>query len=91
MRLAAYIFAIAVYLTVTIPSLRTIVTPADVDTRGDRIEAMQILAAGNSIMMITLGAILVFQVSRLIHLVLYLTWFVFRVAKSTHAGQRLES
>ncbi|OAX41387.1 hypothetical protein K503DRAFT_767731 [Rhizopogon vinicolor AM-OR11-026] len=59
--LVAYIFGISVYLAVTIPNLRTVVTPADVDTRGDRIEAMQILAAGNTIMMVILGAILVLQ------------------------------
>lgn len=59
--LAAYVFAISVYLAVTIPSLRTIVTPVDVDTRADRIEAMRILAAGNTIMMVVLGAILVLQ------------------------------
>ncbi|KAI6164449.1 Shr3 amino acid permease chaperone [Pisolithus thermaeus] len=59
--LAAYVFAVAVYLSVTIPSLRTIVTPAEVDARADRIEAMRVLAAGNTIMMVVLGAILVLQ------------------------------
>ncbi|KAG2141333.1 Shr3 amino acid permease chaperone [Suillus clintonianus] len=59
--LAAYIFAVSVYLGVTVPSLRTIVTPVDVDTRADRIEAMRILSAGNTIMMVVLGAILVLQ------------------------------
>jgi hypothetical protein len=58
----AYIFAVAVYLAVTVPSLRTVVTPVDVDTRADRIEAMRILSAGNTIMMVVLGAILVLQV-----------------------------
>ncbi|KAG2138844.1 Shr3 amino acid permease chaperone [Suillus cothurnatus] len=59
--LVAYIFAVAVYLAVTVPSLRTVVTPVDVDTRADRIEAMRILSAGNTIMMVVLGAILVLQ------------------------------
>ncbi|KAL4062473.1 Shr3 amino acid permease chaperone [Scleroderma yunnanense] len=59
--LAAYVFAVAVYLTVTIPGLRTMITPAEVDTREDRIEAMRVLAAGNTIMMIILGSILVLQ------------------------------
>lgn len=59
--LAAYIFAVAVYLSVTIPSLRTIVTPSEADARADRIEAMRVLAAGNSIMMVILGAVLVLQ------------------------------
>lgn len=59
--LAAYVFAVAVYLSVTIPSLRTIVTPAEANTRAERIEAMKILAAGNTIMMVILGAVLVLQ------------------------------
>ncbi|KAG6333542.1 hypothetical protein ID866_5553 [Astraeus odoratus] len=59
--LAGFIFAVAVYLTVTIPGLRTIVTPTEVDTRADRIEAMRVLAAGNTIMMVVLGAILALQ------------------------------
>jgi hypothetical protein len=60
---AGYVFAIAVYITVIIPALRTIVTPAEnVDTREDRIEAMRLLAAGNTIVMVILGAILALQV-----------------------------
>ncbi|KAG1811396.1 Shr3 amino acid permease chaperone [Suillus subaureus] len=59
--LVGYVFAVAVYLAVTVPSLRTVVTPVDVDTRADRIEAMRILSAGNTIMMVVLGAILVLQ------------------------------
>lgn len=58
----AYIFAVAVYLAVSVPSLRTIVTPVDVDTRADRIEALRILSAGNTIIMVVLGAVLVLQV-----------------------------
>jgi hypothetical protein len=56
------VFAISVYLAVTVPNLRTVVTPADVDTRADRIEAMRILSAGNTIIMVILGAILALQV-----------------------------
>jgi len=59
--LAAYIFAVAVYLSVSIPSLRTVVTPADVDTLEDRIEAMRVLSAGNTIMMLILGSVLILQ------------------------------
>ncbi|KAG2344106.1 hypothetical protein BDR05DRAFT_910796, partial [Suillus weaverae] len=59
--LVAYIFAIAVYLAVSVPSLRTVVTPVDVDTHADRIEALRILSAGNTIMMVILGAVLVLQ------------------------------
>ena len=58
-----YIFSIAVYITVTIPTLRTIVTPvADVDTLEDRVEALRVLCAGNTIIMVCLGAILALQV-----------------------------
>lgn len=59
----AYVLAIAVYVTVTIPALRTIVTPVvDIDTRDDQIEAMRVLSAGNTIMVVLLGAVLVLQV-----------------------------
>ena len=62
-RSVAYIFAMATYIAVTIPSLRTIVEPVpDVDTLEDRIEAMRILSAGNTIMMVLLGSILALQV-----------------------------
>jgi len=59
--LAGYLFGIALYLSVTIPALRTIVTPVEVDTREDRIEAMRVLAAGNTIITLLLGAILALQ------------------------------
>ncbi|KAF8141697.1 Shr3 amino acid permease chaperone [Boletus edulis] len=59
--LAAYLFTISVYLAVTIPCLRTMVTPAEVDTMDDRIEALKILSAGNTIMMLVLAAILGLQ------------------------------
>ena len=62
-RLAVYVLTIAVYLTVTIPSLRTIVDPvAGVDTRDDQIEAMRVLSAGNTIMVILLVGVLLLQV-----------------------------
>ena len=62
--LAAYMFGVVVYLTVTINSLRTIVNPVEnVDTREDQIEAMQILSAGNVIIVGSLGLILVLQVT----------------------------
>jgi len=62
---AVYVFGIAVYLTVTINSLRTIVDPVkDVDTREDQIMAVRVLAAGNVIIISCLGLILALQVSR---------------------------
>jgi len=60
--LGAYVLCISIYLTVTIPALRTIVTPVGgVDTREDRVEAMRVLSAGNVLIMVGLGAILVLQ------------------------------
>ncbi|KAK7679454.1 hypothetical protein QCA50_017508 [Cerrena zonata] len=60
--LAAWVFAIAVYLSVNIPSSRTIATPVEnVDTREDQIEALRLLSAGNIIMIVLLGGILVLQ------------------------------
>lgn len=60
---AAYVFGIAVYITVTIPTLRTIVTPVvGVDTDEDRAEALRVLSAGNTIIILCLGAILALQV-----------------------------
>ena len=61
---AAYIFAVAVYITVGIPSCRTVVDPVpDVDTRNDQIEALRILSAGNTIIVVLMGAVLVLQAS----------------------------
>jgi ER membrane protein SH3 len=52
------------YITVTIPAIRTVVTPVEgVDTREDQIEAMRILSAGNTLMMVLLGGVLTLQVS----------------------------
>jgi hypothetical protein len=60
---AAFVFAIAMYITVTIPAIQTVVTPvAGVDTRDDQIEAVQVLSAGNTLIMLLLGGILVLQV-----------------------------
>ncbi|KZT27784.1 Shr3 amino acid permease chaperone [Neolentinus lepideus HHB14362 ss-1] len=60
--LAAYMFSIALYFTVTIPSAQTIVDPVpDVDTREDQIEAMRVLSASNTIAIVLLGGILALQ------------------------------
>ena len=58
----AYILALAVYVTVTIPSLRTIVTPVAGETRNDKIEAMRVLSAGNTIIVVILVGVLLLQV-----------------------------
>ncbi|KAJ6581278.1 Shr3 amino acid permease chaperone [Mycena capillaripes] len=55
------IFGLSVYFTVVVPTLRTIVTPLAEETRQDRIEAMQVLSAGNIIIMACLGLVLLLQ------------------------------
>ncbi|KAH9946517.1 Shr3 amino acid permease chaperone [Amylocystis lapponica] len=60
--LAAYVFAIAVYLSVCVPSSRTVAHPVPgVDSREDQIEALRILSAGNTIIIVLLGAVLIMQ------------------------------
>lgn len=56
------VFGLSVYFTVVVPTLRTIVTPLPEDTRQDRVEAMQVLSAGNIIIMGCLGLVLLLQV-----------------------------
>ncbi|KAJ7453924.1 hypothetical protein B0H11DRAFT_2069701 [Mycena galericulata] len=46
--LAATVFGFAVYMTVVVPTLRTVAKPVAEDTRQDRVEAMTLLSAGNS-------------------------------------------
>jgi len=54
------------YITVTIPSIRTVVTPVEgVDTREDQIEALRVLSAGNTLIMVLLGGVLALQVREL--------------------------
>jgi hypothetical protein len=51
------------YITVTIPAIRTVVTPVEgVDTREDQIEALRVLSAGNALIMVLLGGVLALQV-----------------------------
>ncbi|KAF5362548.1 hypothetical protein D9756_002553 [Leucocoprinus leucothites] len=59
--LVAYVFSIALYLTVTIPSLRTIVTPLAEETKEVQVEALSVLCAGNVIIIVCLLAILLLQ------------------------------
>ncbi|CDO74685.1 hypothetical protein BN946_scf184671.g8 [Trametes cinnabarina] len=60
--LAAYIFGLAIYLTVGIPACRTVVDPVpDVDSQDDQVEALRILSAGNTIIIVLLGGILALQ------------------------------
>lgn len=55
-------FSVSVYLTVTVPALRTIAAPLPEDTREGRIEAVRVLSAGNIIMIFALIGVLALQV-----------------------------
>jgi hypothetical protein len=60
---AAFVFATAMYITVTIPTIRTVVMPIEgVDTREDQIDALRVLSAGNTLTMVLLGGVLALQV-----------------------------
>ena len=57
-------FAIAVYLTVTIPALRAVVNPAEVDSEFTFDQNLGLLGAGNTIIAGLLILILVMQARR---------------------------
>ncbi|TFK71623.1 hypothetical protein BDN72DRAFT_895462 [Pluteus cervinus] len=56
--LATYVLGISVYLSVTVPALRTISSQED---KEERLAAMRVLSAGNIIIMFLLGGILILQ------------------------------
>jgi len=59
--LASFMFGVILYASVTVPALRLIVTPTEEDSRGDRVESLRILAAGNTLIAICLVGVLVLQ------------------------------
>ncbi|KAJ7132044.1 Shr3 amino acid permease chaperone [Mycena epipterygia] len=59
--LVVVVFGFAVYITVVIPTLRTIVEPLEDETRQVRIEAMTVLSAANIIIIFCLGFVLLLQ------------------------------
>ncbi|KAH9840105.1 Shr3 amino acid permease chaperone [Rhodofomes roseus] len=59
--LAAYIFAMAVYISVGIPASRSVAIPRPEDTRASQVEALRVLSAGNTIIIVCLGAVLALQ------------------------------
>ncbi|KAF7309595.1 hypothetical protein MIND_00330500 [Mycena indigotica] len=59
--IATMIFALAVYVTVVVPMLRTIVTPQAGDSRSDQVEALTILSAANIIIVACLALVLLLQ------------------------------
>ena len=60
--LVAAIFSFALYTSVIVPAVRTIVDPVpDVDTPQDQRDALELLSAGNVLTILTLTAIIVMQ------------------------------
>ena len=58
----AYMFGVLLYMTVVIPGLRTVCAPVEGETRDVQIEALRVLAAGNTLIAACLGLVLAFQV-----------------------------
>jgi hypothetical protein len=59
---AVTVFSIAMYTSVAISALRTMVDPVpDVDTHADQVEALQLLSAGNVVIIVLLVGVLVLQ------------------------------
>jgi hypothetical protein len=59
---AALVFGVAVYLSVTIPALRTVIMPAKEDVYEDQVQALQLVSAGNVINLVLIALILLLQV-----------------------------
>ncbi|KAF9648894.1 hypothetical protein BDM02DRAFT_3128767 [Thelephora ganbajun] len=62
--LAVFVFAVAVYLTVTIPALKAVVNPADADPEFTFDQNLGLLGAGNTIIAGLLVLVLVMQARR---------------------------
>lgn len=59
---AAFVFAIAVYLSVGVPASKTVAAPLESEPPSVQVEALRVLSAGNTIMIVLLGAVLALQV-----------------------------
>jgi ER membrane protein SH3 len=55
-------FGVLLYMTVVIPGLRTVCVPIEGETRDVQIEALRVLAAGNTLIAGCLGLVLALQV-----------------------------
>jgi len=56
------VFGVIIYSSVTINGLRTIVVPTEEDTEMDRTEALRVLSAGNTLIVLCLVGVLFLQV-----------------------------
>jgi hypothetical protein len=71
-RIAGFVFCIVTYLTITIPSLRTVVTPLPADTHTDQVQALQLVSAANVINIVIISLIFGLQVSSSLSLCIFL-------------------
>ena len=60
-----YVVGVIIYISVTISGLRTIVHPTEEDTESDRIEALRVLSAGNTLIILCLVGVLLLQVCQI--------------------------
>jgi hypothetical protein len=61
--LGAFLAGVIIYISVTLPTLRTVVAPLEMDSISDQRDALAVLAAGNTLIVVSLGAVLFLQVS----------------------------
>ncbi|KAH8832577.1 Shr3 amino acid permease chaperone, partial [Flagelloscypha sp. PMI_526] len=60
--IGAYVFALSVYVTVTVPGVRSIANPPpELDDPEEKLAAIQVLSAGNVIIALCLGMVLLLQ------------------------------
>ncbi|KAG8900757.1 hypothetical protein FRB99_005771 [Tulasnella sp. 403] len=59
--LVALMAAVILYLSVTVPGVRTITQPLATETEGERIESLRVIGAGNTMMIVCLVAVLAMQ------------------------------
>lgn len=57
-----FLLGVILYISVTIPTLRTVVTPLEVDTVQDQREALAVLSASNTLIILCLIGVLFLQV-----------------------------
>ena len=56
-----FVFGVMLYTTVVIPGIRTVADPMEEETRLDQTEALRVLAAGNTLIVICLGLVIALQ------------------------------
>lgn len=63
----AFMAAVILYLSVVVPGVKTIANPQKIETEAERIESLRVIGAANTMMIVCLAAVLLMQVSQLVH------------------------